>query len=92
MTISGQDHVDLVRRHRYKRVEWVERHLDQQVDLLRYISKRVQRFPLAKLAAPAARVHFCRELNAVEWSDDVDPINRRPRDAHPIGHMKSPAF
>lgn len=92
MTISWQDHVDLIRRYRYESVERVECHLDQQVDLPGYVSKRVQRFPLPKLAAPAARIHLCRELNAVKWSDDVDPINRRPRDAHPIGHMKSRAL
>ncbi len=92
MTISGQDHVDLIGRHRYERIERVERHLDQQIDLLGYVSKRVQRFPLSKLAASAARIHLGRELNTVEWSDDVDPINGRPRDAHPVGHMKSRAL
>jgi hypothetical protein len=88
MAVSGQDDVDLIRRHRYESVERVERHLDQQVDLLRPVSKYVHGLSLTELTTPAARMHFCRELNTVEWCDDVNPINGRPRDPYPIGHVK----
>ena len=67
-------------------------HLDEQFDLIRRLSKGVQRLPLAEYASAAARIRFRGKLDAVKRRDDVNPVDRGLGHAHAVGRVESGAL
>ena len=89
---ARQHKLHLIRRHYYEGVEWVEAHFNEQVDLIGCTLQDFGRILLGEHATAAACVHFSGELDAVERRDDVNPIDRRLRDAHAIGRVEPGAL